>query len=131
MDLLSAGWVLSHFDKYVVQPKARIWLVERNPGEDTKSIHRVSSDFEATMYDQPFTLSMRSHGLGNGESKCILCSSLHILLEIAQPKLNINHLKSTLKYQFSLHHSAKVCHWKPSEAVTLSAQGIYGELMNS
>lgn len=61
----SECWVLSHFDKYVVQPEAEIWLVERNPGEDAKSIPRVSSDFEVPMYDQPFMLSMQSQGLGN------------------------------------------------------------------
>ena len=62
-------WMLSLFDKFVVQPKAEIWLMEMNPGEDAKSIQRVISDFEVTMYDRPFILSMQSRGLGNGESK--------------------------------------------------------------
>lgn len=72
-------WVLGHFDKYIVQAKAEITLVERNPGEDAKSPHRVSSGFGVTSLlhyiDANAHLHLHSldqpHGLGNRESKYV------------------------------------------------------------
>lgn len=43
-------WVLGHFDEYAIHPMAEILFVERNPGEDVKSPHRVSSGFEGTSF---------------------------------------------------------------------------------
>lgn len=38
------------FDECAVYPMAEILFVERNPGEDVKSPHRVSSGFEGTSF---------------------------------------------------------------------------------
>lgn len=69
-------WVMGHFDKYVVQPKAEICLVERNPGEDAASPHRVSSGFEVTSLLHYINVNVhfhlyfldQPHGLVNRES---------------------------------------------------------------
>lgn len=85
-----------------------ILFVGRNPGKDVKSPYRVSSGFEGTSFLHYINVKYSSISVPfpfprpvpwpreQRESKCLFCSSLYILLEILQLKLNINHLKCTL-----------------------------------